>query len=617
MIQHLQSGGGLYFNPLGSYVKGRQAAAAEASTKTTKKDDGLISDKLMLKLQENGIPVDVDNFMNKLADLESDIDNGFGLNKRALYSLQAQANRIIQQADYLKKAEANAEKNEALGEVAVGGRGELFVLNGHDLKTVIASQYDPEKDGPVLTVGELIEHRKFNPTQVGDTQLTRTINDNLGMSKINEYLQKIVATVGSATNTEEAYIDLAGYIGKEAAKKPTGTQLESLQRMNAIMQQLGPDALFKIKNTTEGKNLEEGFNYIQMVLPRDIKTQLIGRNVAAGNKFETGGQYINNLIAGALYSGNVTKNSQHISYEDSINRAAGTQAGKSSEQNRNLGVLEQLVQGSLGKRDYKLMNSKNPEYSLNLHGTGVGSLATFNNNIVDKSPLSIALQSGLAPLVDEQHITIGNQKISSGMFDTILYNGGDVINVWAPVNQNGDVDLEQLSLLSEIQSICETNPQLTTEDKNNLLRKYNLPGQFDDRGIFHGTGDMAQFLVMTGLTSDEIIDPDENPFADKLSKKDKEFEFNQIERIYGHLNKGIKGDGKYEFKTGWFKSTTDLYRAPIFMRLNKTAQIDAGTFSNKGPIVTTPTYQEQLAYDQIQNNRSTQLTTPSTQALYE
>jgi len=48
------------------------------------------------------------------------------------------------------------------------------------------------------------------------------------MSKINEYLQKIVATVGSASNTDEAYIDLAGYIGKEAAKRPTGAQLESL-----------------------------------------------------------------------------------------------------------------------------------------------------------------------------------------------------------------------------------------------------------------------------------------------------------------------------------------------------------------------------------------------------
>jgi hypothetical protein len=41
---------------------------------------------------------------------------------------------------------------------------------------------------------------------------------------------------------------------------------------------------------------------------------------------------------------------------------------------------------------------------------------------------------------------------------------------------------------------------------------------------------------------------------------------------------------------GLFKGTTDLYRVPIFMRLNQTAQIDAGTFSDKGPMVQTPTY---------------------------
>ena len=616
MIQHLQSGGGLYFNPLGSYVKARQAAAAESSTKTTKKDDGLISDKLMLELQKNGIPVDVDNFMNKLADLEEDIDNGFGVNKRALYSLQAQANRIIQQADYLKKAEANAEKNEAFGEVAVGGRGELFVLNGTQLKTVLASQYNAEKDGPAMTVGELIEHRKFNPTQVGDTQLTRAIYDNLGMSKINEYLQKIVATVGSASSTDEAYIDLAGYIGKEAAKRPTGAQLESLQRMNTIMQQLGPDALFKLKNTVEGRNLEEGFNYIQMVLPRDMKTQLIGRNVAAGNKFETGGQYINNLIAGALYSGNVTKTAEHISYEDSLNRAAGNTKG---DQNRNLGVLEQLVQGSLGKRDYKLISSKNPEVSMTLHGNGVGALSDFDNNMIDKTPLSIAMKSGLGALIDQNHVFIGDQKVPTGAFDTILYNGGDVINIWAPIDGNGDIDFNQLQIFNEIQKIIDQNPQLTAEDKNRLLQENGLDGQYDQQGTFHGGGQMGQFIVMTGLTSDEIIDPDENTYADKLNKNEKDLEMTQIDRIYGHLNKGIKNkDAQFKFEKGWFNWSTDLVKAPIFMKLNNTAQIDVGTFSGKGPMVQTPTYQSQMVYDQMRYNRQNNpIIMPSTQLIYE
>jgi len=50
---------------------------------------------------------------------------------------------------------------------------------------------------------------------------------------------------------------------------------------------------------------------------------------------------------------------------------------------------------------------------------------------------------------------------------------------------------------------------------------------------------MAQFLVFTGLTSDEVLDGS-NLFADKLSNDEKKFELDQIDRIYGTLNKGIK-----------------------------------------------------------------------------
>jgi hypothetical protein len=67
----------------------------------------------------------------------------------------------------------------------------------------------------------LIEQRKFNPTQAYDTTLTQVIGNNIGMSKISEYIQKIVASVGSSETSSEAYTDLAGIVGREVAKKPT------------------------------------------------------------------------------------------------------------------------------------------------------------------------------------------------------------------------------------------------------------------------------------------------------------------------------------------------------------------------------------------------------------
>lgn len=608
MIHKLQTGGAV-----NSISVANPYAGQTQSAKSTTKDEGLISEDLMKKLSEKGIPVDVDNLLSQIGELEYQQSLGIPISSRTVRKLEAQINRVVQQADYLQVAEERAMKNDSFGEIAVGDRGELFVFtDGGDIKKVAINEYDINKHGAALTVNELIEQRKFNPTQAYDSSITTAIGNNVGMSKITEYIQKIVASVGSSENSSEAYTDLAGIVGREMAKRPTQEQLQTLQQLHQLSQTVGMDAIFKEKNLVKSKNIQEAFEFINSVLPRNMRIQMQARFVANGYSAKDSAKGVSEIIGQALMSGNDTKTLYNIEYSASANKA-----NQDKSQSRNLGVLEQLVQGSLGKRDYKLMSSKNPEFSLNLHGTGVGSLATFNNNIVGKSPLSIVLQSGLAPLIDENHVTIGNQKVPIGAFDSILYNGGDVVNVWAPVNAEGDVDLEGLQLLSEIQSICDTNPNLTVEDKNNLLKKYQLDGYFDEKGVFHGTGQMAQFLVMTGLTSDEILNESSNPYADKLSRDDKRLEFKQIERIYGQLNKGIKGDGKYEFAMGWFKATTDLYKVPIFMRLNQTAQIDAGTFSDKGPIVKTPTYEQQLAYDQMHRNKTRSLITPSTQALYE
>jgi hypothetical protein len=45
---------------------------SQQSAKTTKKDsdDGLISEDLLKKLSEHGIPVDVDNLLQAVGDLE-------------------------------------------------------------------------------------------------------------------------------------------------------------------------------------------------------------------------------------------------------------------------------------------------------------------------------------------------------------------------------------------------------------------------------------------------------------------------------------------------------------------------------------------------------------------
>jgi hypothetical protein len=160
--------------------------------------------------------------------------------------------------------------------------------------------------------------------------------------------------------------------------------------------------------------------------------------VANGVPIENSAEGVAALIGNAISFANDTKQEYGISYDSSINKDSGTTKGT---QNKNLKAIETLVQGSLNKVDYTITSSKNPQVGMTLHGNRIGALANFDNNIVPKSPMSLALETSLGPLIDKQHVTMGTQKISEAMFDTILYDGNDVINVWAPVDSNGDIDL--------------------------------------------------------------------------------------------------------------------------------------------------------------------------------
>jgi hypothetical protein len=69
----------------------------------------------------------------------------------------------------------------------------------------------------------------------------------------------------------------------------------------------------------------------------------------------------------------------------------------------------------------------------------------------------------------------------------------------------------------------DSDPSLTIADKNRTLAEFGIQGRINEDGSFTGSGNMAQFLVFTGITSDEVISSDDD-FVDVLSKDQKNFE---------------------------------------------------------------------------------------------
>lgn len=576
------------------------AAPAEDSTTTSSKKssgkkDGLLSESLLNELYKKGIPVDVDNFVQTLAQYEQQEQWDLGVSPAAIRGLEAQANRIIQQANYLNRAENFAEKNQAMGEIAVGSKGQLYTQDKDgNIHTVGMSEYDPEKHGYALTVGDLVEQRKFNPKKAYDTDLTQTINNNLGMQKITEYIQNIIKTVGDSSTTSEAYTDLASYVGKQYAKRPTEAQLKNLQQLSEALQQLGPDAIFKNKEVMQSRNMKEAFEYIRSVLPRDMRIQLSGRWVANGGTTDSAGKYMDNIIAQALSAADKTKYEDYWDYESTINKAANPAKNGSSKtfyQTPN----EQLFDGDLNQMMMELSdNAFGNQTGVKVVGSQMPALTTDNGDAVSNLPLGIALNATVGKYLEKDKMYMGDQKITEGMLNNIAYSNDQVAAVYLPVDRKHNIDWDGFHGFSAAEKEIRDKNITDVEEKNKIHGAYNSYAHYDQNGNLVPDTLTERFLLTYGYTIDDKI-ADNNSMVEELYD-DKEDAADELLKII--YNKNIKskyGISGITEKQAW----DDIYRVPIFIKINEFAAQDAYRYGGHGSNMTPRTLEEDMMNQQF------------------
>lgn len=587
MIQKLQTGAAVAPNFIAAY---QPQTATAASAKSS--DDELISKDLLKNL--NGIPVDVDNLMGVIADLEYKSSMGMPVSSKTVRSIEAQINRVAQQAKYLEQAEERAVKNDALGEIAVGDQGQLFTLTKKgDVKSVSASEYNIEKHGAAMTINQLIEHRKFNPTQAYDSSLTQVIGNNIGMSKISDYIQKIVASVGSSETSSEAYTDLAGIVGMEAAKRPSQEQLQTLQQLYQLSQTVGMDTIFKEKNILKQKNVQEAFTYINNILPRNMRLQLQSRFVANGVSLENSAEGISALIGNALMSGNDIKQSYSIDYDSSINKDAGTTKGSSKTfyQRPN----EAFFDGDLNQTTITLSDNKNRNaYAMQLKGNMMPALTTDNGNAVANLPLQIALNETIGKYLDKNQIYIGEEKLTEGALNNIAYSNSPVAKVYMPVDQNGNIDWAGFHAFSEAEEEIKRNKITDYRQKNQIHAAHHSYATYDSDGNIQETDYIKPYMMTYGYTIDDLLS-DENTFTFELDGDEEQFADQLIESVYNKKVAQTYGLKKMAKKQVW----DDIVKVPVFIKINQFASGDAYRYGGHGSNMTPRTLQEDMIQEQL------------------
>ena len=590
MIQKLQTGGA----PTVTYSAYPSQTAAAVEKPTSQDKDSLISEDLLKKLQEKGIPVDVSNLLETVGDLEYQVKMGMPVSSRSVRKIEAQINRVIQQADYLEKAEERAVQNDAFGEIAVGDRGQLFTFtkNGK-IQQVSLGEYDVEKHGPALTVNELIEQRKFNPTQAYDTSITTAIGNNIGMSKISEYIQKIVTSIGSSENSSEAYVDLAGIVGREAAKRPTQEQLQTIQQLYQLSQTVGMDAIFKEKSLMKSKNIQEAFGFINSILPRNMRLQMQARFVASGFSLEDSAKGVSDIIGQALLSRNDTKQSYSMDYDSSINKDSGTT--KSSSKTFYQRPNEAFFDGDLNQTTITLSDNKNRNaYQMQLKGNMMPALTTDNGNAVSNLPLQIALNETIGKYLDKNQIYVGEEKLTEGALNNVAYSNSPVAKVYMPVDQNGNIDWAGFHAFSEAEEEIKKNNITDYRQKNQIHAAHHSYATYDSQGNIQETDFIKPYIMTYGYTIDDLVN-DENSLTCELYGDEEQFADQLIESIYNKKVAQSYGLNKMAKKQIW----DDIVKVPVFIKVNQFASGDAYRYGGHGSNMTPRTLQEDMIQEQL------------------
>jgi len=170
------------------------------------------------------------------------------------------------------------------------------------------------------------------------------------------------------------------------------------------------------------------------------------------------------------------------------------------------------------------------------------------------------------------------------MLTNIAYSNDPVAAVWMPILENGEIDWPGFYAFSEAEEEIKVNGITDPNKKNQIHAAHHSYAMYNSQNQLIETDRLGRFLLTYGYTIDDNIDGS-NYLVEELSGKDEEYADNLINSIYNkNLAKktGIKSiDGKQMWD--------DIYKVPIFIKINKFASGDAYRYAGHGSNMTPKT----------------------------
>jgi hypothetical protein len=164
-----------------------------------------------------------------------------------------------------------AKSNGGLGEVAVGGYGEVYSKdNNNNIVAMSLSDYKTIENKPkLLTVAELLNERQYNPNMSGRNDLFNAANNSIGLNKITDHVKGLIHALGKETydtsqtySKDQAISESKSIAAKLGVKQPTQEDIKSLGILKQVIDGATDYAKVEEKGSSQRKYVEQALDYI-------------------------------------------------------------------------------------------------------------------------------------------------------------------------------------------------------------------------------------------------------------------------------------------------------------------------------------------------------------------
>ena len=514
MILKYQQGGSAV-PPLVSYqpvtvTGGRQEAPVEND-----QENANLTDKDLLTMLEklDGLPSDMAVLTQTLQNFYIDQQYDQFPNTSNIASRYLQALSQMKEANFNKKEYDDAfqtvSKNGGINELAITDRGQLFCVNSEgDFQLMTLSELKSNSDYNPLTNSELLYYRAQLPQLANNNEFLKVVKNGIGMESVTKMIQDSIGNLGTTSESNEGF-----------ARSQASQLLNGLQDFINAQQQSGSynasvDDLYKGKLLTKNQAMQAkaALSYIYNTLPINAKTLLKTKTQSGTDKEAE--ELVWTLISSKLSS---TTDFQ-LDLDDS-----NSSSSKSNQKGDLDADLILSIQAGDGGHDSVYTLNNKDSVGMTVKGTAYEQIKDTQGNHIGRTSVENLLNaSGMRSIITEDNgIYFGNQRVDLDSLLNIAYDGKGLLRVNLPVRSDGSPNFDLLEEYSKAESEFLLSSQ-TDEDRLRIFgdtEKY--PGL---TSLITQTGELdyskfAPFIVVSGMTTDNMVDIDEsNKFVTEVKQ---------------------------------------------------------------------------------------------------